>query len=296
MFQEAGNQGRSGQGSIHAVAVAGQAARCPCWKGPWGWAGRAGPRGAQAGVFCPVCTHRPPLQTPPAAHRLCPEGWRTQKSQSGATAPARPRRVQAELCHPSHLGLNLPRPWAPGCTLGTPLPSQGAGQGQAERGEEEQAPHGVARWLCPRRQRRGAALIPTVPTPIRALPESTPGSGTPNESLATAQARLSGRSGVTFAFLGEDGVGGAVGAEQGLVWLILGQRRSRRGSRTGSPSQHQPLIHRWKPPKMLQGNISLLLHPTGTCPWPWGAPSPGSCREVQERDVFVPSGQPPTSF
>lgn len=89
-------------------------------------------------------------------------------------------------------------------TLGTPLPPQGAGQGQAERGEEQQAPHGGDGGCA----RRGAALIPTVPSSIRALPESTPGSGTHNESLATAQARLSGRSGVTFALLGEDGAGG----------------------------------------------------------------------------------------
>lgn len=105
------------------------------------------------------------LQPPPAPARLCPERWRTLKSQRGASAPAQcgvprlspalPHTPENDPPRPRGAGLH---PGDPGCTLGTPLPPEGTGQGQTEHGEEQQAPHGVAEWPCPCQ-----ALIAAVP-------------------------------------------------------------------------------------------------------------------------------------
>lgn len=142
--------------------------------------------------------------------------------------------------------------------------------------------------------RCGSALIPAVPGSIAALPESTPGSGTHNESLATAQARLSGRSGVTFAFLGEDGAGGPVGAEQGRVGLILEiPQREQNGVLIPAPVPiPAPYPTGGNPPKCFIGTFPFSFTPQPhprELPVAVGCPKPSSCREVQERDVFVPS-------
>lgn len=151
-----------------------------------------------------------------------------------------------------------------------PLPFQAGGQGEAEHGEQEELPH-----LCRLAAAPGSAAAPRrcsytniTPWPRRAaitpLSESTPGSGSSNESLATAQARQSGRSGVKFALVGE-----------GLVVEEQGSLRGRAGwSRTGSPSQHQPLtlcshsaqLH-WCNALGERSPFSLL------CPWPCGCPT-----------------------
>lgn len=175
-------------------------------KRPPGWE-----RGRHAGVFCTICLHSPRLQ--PAAHpadlaaadRSCPGGWKRPRSQQfDGNKPAKPHVVPtgspcpraaagwpcrgAQLCSSS-----LHRPWSKplrepqelGRTLGTPLPFQPAGQGEAEHGEEEEEDEEVVHiddlasaGLCGCRRRGDTVLIPT---------------GTPSAAPAITPLRMSTR-------------------------------------------------------------------------------------------------------
>lgn len=183
-------------------------------KGPPGWE-----RGCHTGVFCTIRLHSPRLQ--PAAHPTdlaaadggCTGGWNGQGANSlvgtnqqnpvrslcdpcvvSAGSP-RPRTAAGCPCRGSSalqlitaltLGAKPPRePRELGCTLGTPLPFQPAGQGEAEHGEEEEEDDEVihiddlaSAGLCGCRQRGGNVLIPT---------------GTPSAAPAITPLRMSTR-------------------------------------------------------------------------------------------------------
>lgn len=122
------------------------------------------------------------------------------------------------------------------------------------------------------------------------LSMSTQGFGSRNESLAMPQAR---QSRVKFAFVGE----WLVAAEQGGTWGPAGRwavsaafgasEAPVAGAEWGVHPGTSPLctgnrtahLSRWKPPQMCFPLPLPLQPPPGTCPWPWGAPQPDSCRE-----------------